>query len=32
MPHPERGAEGVLGGDDGRRILESVLAVAGVRV
>lgn len=32
MPHPERGAESVLGGDDGRRILESVLAVAGARV
>ena len=32
MPHPERGAEAILGGDDGRRILESALAVAGVRV
>ncbi len=32
MPHPERGAEAILGGDDGRRILESALSVAGVRV
>lgn len=32
MPHPERGAEAVLGGDDGRRILQSVLAVTGARV
>lgn len=32
MPHPERGAEGILGGDDGRRILESVLSVVGVGV
>ena len=26
MPHPERAAEGVLGGTDGRRIFESLLA------
>ena len=32
MPHPERGAEAILGGADGKRILESVLAVAGARV
>lgn len=32
MPHPERGAEAILGGDDGRRILESVLSVVGARV
>ncbi len=32
MPHPERGAEAILGGDDGRRVLESVLAVTGARV
>jgi phosphoribosylformylglycinamidine synthase I len=32
MPHPERGAEAILGGDDGRRILESALSVAGVRI
>lgn len=32
MPHPERGAEAILGGDDGKRVLESVLAVAGVRI
>lgn len=32
MPHPERGAEAILGGADGRRILESVLAVTGVPV
>ena len=30
MPHPERGAERILGGDDGRRVLESVLGVIGV--
>jgi phosphoribosylformylglycinamidine synthase len=27
MPHPERASEAVLGGEDGRRIWESVLAV-----
>ncbi len=32
MPHPERGAESLLGGDDGRRVLESALAVTGARV
>lgn len=32
MPHPERGAEAILGGTDGRRILESALAVTGVPV
>jgi len=32
MPHPERAAEAILGGADGRRILESVLAVTGVPV
>jgi phosphoribosylformylglycinamidine synthase len=32
MPHPERGAEAILGGADGRRILESALSVASVRV
>lgn len=32
MPHPERGAEALLGGADGRAIFESVLAVvAGAR-
>jgi phosphoribosylformylglycinamidine synthase subunit PurQ / glutaminase len=31
MPHPERGAEAILGGDDGRRILESVLALVHTR-
>jgi len=32
MPHPERSAEAIVGSADGRRILEAVLAVAGVRV
>ena len=32
MPHPERGAEALLGGDDGRLIFESVLAAIGSRV
>ena len=32
MPHPERSAEAIIGSADGRRILEAVLAVAGVRV
>jgi len=32
MPHPERGAEAILGGADGRRILESALVVTGARV
>jgi phosphoribosylformylglycinamidine synthase subunit PurQ / glutaminase len=32
MPHPERSAEAIVGSADGQRILESVLAVAGVRV
>jgi len=32
MPHPERGAEAILGGTDGRRILEAVLAVTGAPV
>ena len=32
MPHPERSAEAIVGSADGRRILESVLAVAGARV
>jgi phosphoribosylformylglycinamidine (FGAM) synthase-like amidotransferase family enzyme len=25
MPHPERLAEGVLGGEDGRRLFESIV-------
>lgn len=29
MPHPERGAEALLGGADGRLLFESVLATAG---
>ncbi len=32
MPHPERGAEALLGGDDGLKILRSVLSFAGARV
>ncbi len=32
MPHPERSAEALVGSADGRRILEAVLAVAGVGV
>jgi phosphoribosylformylglycinamidine synthase len=32
MPHPERGAEAILGGADGLRILESALAVTGAPV
>ncbi len=31
MPHPERSAEAILGGDDGRLIFESVLAAMSVR-
>ncbi len=30
MPHPERGAEALIGGDDGMMILRSVLVAAGV--
>lgn len=30
MPHPERGAESLLGGEDGRAILRSLLVAAGV--
>jgi phosphoribosylformylglycinamidine synthase subunit PurQ / glutaminase len=30
MPHPERGAEALIGGDDGMRILRSVLITAGI--
>lgn len=30
MPHPERGAESLLGGDDGLHILRSVLVAGGV--
>ncbi len=26
MPHPERASEGVLGGEDGRRLFEALLA------
>ena len=29
MPHPERLAEGVLGGEDGRRLFESILEAVG---
>ena len=32
MPHPERAAEAILGGADGRRILEAALAVTGALV
>ncbi len=32
MPHPERAAEAVLGGDDGRRILESIIRGARPRL
>jgi len=31
MPHPERASEKLLGSEDGRLILESVLATAAVR-
>ena len=31
MPHPERAAEPILGGTDGRRMLEAVLALAATR-
>ena len=31
MPHPERSAEAILGGDDGRLLFESVLAAMSVR-
>ena len=30
MPHPERGAEALIGGDDGLMILRSVLVASGV--
>jgi phosphoribosylformylglycinamidine (FGAM) synthase-like amidotransferase family enzyme len=29
MPHPERLAEGVLGGEDGRRLFESIVDAVG---
>jgi phosphoribosylformylglycinamidine synthase len=29
MPHPERLAEGVLGGEDGRRLFESIAEAIG---
>ena len=29
MPHPERLAEGVLGGEDGRRLFESIVEAVG---
>jgi phosphoribosylformylglycinamidine (FGAM) synthase-like amidotransferase family enzyme len=29
MPHPERLAEGVLGGEDGKRLFESIIEAVG---
>jgi phosphoribosylformylglycinamidine synthase len=29
MPHPERLAEGLLGGEDGKRMFESILEAVG---